>query len=119
IEGEDPARLDERSALLAHHHEAAGDALRAARWHRRAADWSEFRSLASSTAHWRAVRTLAAQAGDSPEAVALRLPAAVGLLRAADYDMVPDDEIAPIFAEGRELALRSGDDAERVRLLLA
>ncbi len=33
-------RLDENAALLAHHHEEAGDAGAAARWHRRAAEWA-------------------------------------------------------------------------------
>src|SRR5204862_2804776 len=32
-----PEQLEERAALLAHHWEEAGDALEAARWHRRAA----------------------------------------------------------------------------------
>ena len=39
IEALVPDKLDESAALLAHHWEAAGDALRAARWHRRAAEW--------------------------------------------------------------------------------
>src|SRR5262245_19658316 len=33
-------KLNERAALLAHHWEAAGEALEAARWNRRAADWA-------------------------------------------------------------------------------
>src|SRR4029079_6817856 len=37
IEGFHPAELDERAALLAHHWERAGEAARAAEWHRRAA----------------------------------------------------------------------------------
>jgi class 3 adenylate cyclase len=35
----DPEHRDERAALLAHHWEEAGEALSAARWHRRAAEW--------------------------------------------------------------------------------
>jgi predicted ATPase len=35
-----PEQLDERAALLAHHWERAGEAARAAEWHRRAALWA-------------------------------------------------------------------------------
>src|SRR5262249_60248320 len=39
IETAHAEKLDEQAALLAHHWEEAGEALRAARWHHRAAEW--------------------------------------------------------------------------------
>src|SRR5207249_9119585 len=48
-----PDKLDERAALLAYHWEAAGDALEAARWNRRAAEWVRATDLAAALGHWR------------------------------------------------------------------
>ncbi len=53
-----PDSLDERAALLAHHCEAAGEKLEAARWHARAAAWAELTSPADGMRHWRRVREL-------------------------------------------------------------
>ncbi len=119
IEKEGGVKLNERAALIAHHWEAAGEALRAAGWHRRAADWAEGPAPQSSLAHWRAVRRLAAEAADSAETLRLRIAACVGLVRAADYDLVDRAEFESAFEEGRKLALESGDDDARVRILLA
>ena len=119
IEREGGVKLNERAALIAHHWEAAGEALRSAGWHRRAADWAEGPAPQSTLAHWRAVRRLAAEAAESAETVRLRIAACVGLLRAADYDLVDRAEFESAFEEGRKLALESGDDDARVRILLA
>src|SRR5947199_406768 len=53
-------KLDERAALLAHHWEAAGESLEAARWSRRAAEWAGVSDLAEAAAQWRKVRELLA-----------------------------------------------------------
>ena len=53
------------------------------------------------------------------ETLRLRIAACVGLLRAADYDLVDRAEFESAFEEGRKLALESGDDDARVRILLA
>ncbi len=45
-------RLDEHAGLLAHHWTEAGDALRAATWHVRAARWVRASDLAASRRHW-------------------------------------------------------------------
>ena len=58
IERQDAERLDERAALLAHHWEEAGEALAAARWHRRAAEWVGRTDFAAATHHWGRVREL-------------------------------------------------------------
>src|SRR5262245_11885216 len=119
IEREGGVKLNERAALIAHHWEAAGEALRAAGWHRRAADWAEGSAPQSTVVHWRAVRRLAAEVAESAEVVPLRIAACVGLLRAADFDLVERAEFESAFDEGRTLALESGDDEARVRILLA
>ena len=62
-----------------HHWEAAGDALQAARWHHRAAEWVVNDSV-SSNDHWKAVRRLL---GDEPQLgrrAGLALAARVGIL---------------------------------------
>ncbi len=113
------AKLDERAPLLAHHWEAAGEPLAAARWYRRAAEWSEERQSPSAAAHWRATRRLAAEIADTPESVRLRIAACLGLVRAADYDLVCAGESSSAFAEGHRLAVDCDDRDSRVRLLLA
>jgi len=68
LETLDPAKLDERAALLAYHWEAAGEPLAAARWHARAAEWIGLNDYAEAYAHWQRVRALLGQAAQSPEA---------------------------------------------------
>src|SRR5262249_5025035 len=57
-----PEKLDEHAALLAHHWEAGGDTIEAARWYRRAAGWVGLADLAGAIGHWRKVRALLADA---------------------------------------------------------
>jgi class 3 adenylate cyclase/tetratricopeptide (TPR) repeat protein len=113
------AKLDEHAPLLAHHWEAAGEPLSAARWYRRAAEWSEDRQSASAAGYWGATRRLATAIGDTPESVRLRIAACLGLVRAADYDMFCSSDSSSAFAEGHRLAVDSDDRDSRVRLLLA
>src|SRR6516165_351914 len=54
-----PEQLEERSALLAQHWEAAGETLEAARWHARAAAWSGTNDPTQSLSHWSRARALA------------------------------------------------------------
>jgi adenylate cyclase len=119
LEEADPAKHDEEAALVAHHWQAAEEPLRAARWHRRAAEWSESNAPSSAVAHWRAVRRLAAEIVDPAESARLRIGACIGLVRAADYDVVGDDEMESAFEEGRALSVEIGDLDARVRILLA
>src|SRR5262249_51244955 len=51
LEDLDAAKLDERAALLAHHWEAAGEPVLAARWHARAAEWIGLNAYAEAYAH--------------------------------------------------------------------
>src|SRR5581483_6733284 len=88
--------LDERAAVLAHHYEACGDQLEAARWHGRAAAWAEVTSPADAMHHWRLVRRLTT----GLEGGELAANARIGLLGMAwRLGMVPD-EAAALHAEG-------------------
>jgi tetratricopeptide (TPR) repeat protein len=109
IEQTYPDGLDERAALLAHHCEASGDKLAGARWHARAATWTERRSLPDSLRHWRRVRHLVSELEASPEREALATKARIGILSLVWRLGTSPDEAAAIRAEGRA-------DAEQARL---
>src|SRR5262249_9499275 len=68
-----PDKLDERAAVIADHLEQAGEALNAARWHARAAQWAGTHDLAAALRHWQGVRKLLSPKTDSQEATALAL----------------------------------------------
>ncbi len=101
-------RLDDRAALLAHHHEAAADALPAAAWRARAATTVET-SPADRLGHWRAVRQLVAGLEPSPERDALAARARDGILSLIWRIGGSPEEAAAVRAE-------AGADAERLRL---
>ena len=109
IERTYPDGLDERAPLLAHHCDASGDSLAGARWHARAATWTERRSLPDSLRHWRRVRHLASELEASPEREALATKARIGILSLVWRLGVSAEETAAIRAEGRA-------DAGQVRL---
>src|SRR5262249_44304516 len=64
-------KLDEQAALLAHHWERAGEALAAATWHARAAEWAGARDRDAMNHHWARVRALLADVPESAETRAL------------------------------------------------
>src|SRR5262249_27982944 len=68
-------RLNEEAGVLAYHWEEAGDALQAARWHRRSARWTEDTDPSESLRHWNKVRDLLPGAVESAEKMSLRLEA--------------------------------------------
>ena len=113
-------RLDERAALIAHHCEAAGDALEAATWSLRAAGWAGYNDPALATFHWRKVRSLTAGFTSSPEATQLGITATVMILAlgwrlgglSADGGQFFEDEAIEIYTEGRRLAESSGSGHE-------
>ncbi len=110
-------KLDERAALLAYHWEHAGEARRAAEWHRRAADWIGSRDRAEMLRHWRKVRTLLATVPESPETLSLGVQACRNIIYSSNLLGIWDDEMPAVFAEGRALAERLGDPGVLVRLL--
>jgi len=112
-----PDKLDEQAALLAHHWEAAGEALEAAHWYRRAAGRAGLADLAAAIAHWRKVRALLAPLPEVRETMELRILAATRLLNFGWRRGVSEDEAAAIFSEGMALALRAGDARAPIGLL--
>jgi class 3 adenylate cyclase/tetratricopeptide (TPR) repeat protein len=109
IEATRSDRLDEHAALLAHHWEAAGEALQAARWHRRAANWLLAGNTPASMTHWKRVYELAGSQPDTRETLEMRFEAC-GKLVIASYQLgIPRDERDRLAAEGREIAERLGD----------
>jgi class 3 adenylate cyclase/tetratricopeptide (TPR) repeat protein len=110
---------DEHAALVAHHWENAGEALEAARWHRRAADWAGLRNLEEALRHWRSCQVLTADLSESAEADAIHLAACVGVLRGATWYLdVANEEAQVSFREGRSLAEQAGDPTTLATLLL-
>jgi class 3 adenylate cyclase/tetratricopeptide (TPR) repeat protein len=109
--------LDERSALVAHHWEEAGDALQAIRWHARAGEWLGLREPVEAMRHWQAIRRLRSDIPESPETLELGARACLWALNLQWRVGLSEDEVARAFAEGRELAERGGDLGARARLL--
>ena len=104
-----PDQLDEHAALLAYHWEAAGEALEAARWYRRAAEWIGTKNSAEAARKWEQVRTLAAKVPDLAEADVLGLVARAQLLNLGSRLGASAEVAAAVFEEGRALANRTGD----------
>jgi adenylate cyclase len=109
IEAQDSARLDERAALLAHHWEEAGEAWKAACWHRRAAEWAGVTNAVEGLRHWERVRQLLRPLAHTPEALQLGIAACVGNLNLCWRLGTPVAEATGIFEEGRRLAQEAGD----------
>src|SRR5262249_21601193 len=109
LEALDAAKLDERAALLAHHWEAAGEAVLAARWNARAAEWIGLNDYAEAYAHWQRVRALLGQAAESPEASELQVRSFLRLLMLGYRVGAFLDEGAAVFAEGKALLERRSD----------
>jgi adenylate cyclase len=103
-------RLDDAAALLAHHHEEAGDALAAAHWHRRAAEWAGVTNVTEALRHWERVRSLVRALPHTNETVQLVATACLGALVVATRVGIPTSRATGIFEEGRQLA-QEGRDA--------
>jgi class 3 adenylate cyclase/tetratricopeptide (TPR) repeat protein len=115
-----PHKLDEQAALLAHHSEAAGEMLAAAKWSARAAGWAGLSDPAAAAGHWRKVRALV-ETGlpQSAETMTLGLTARIWTLRLAWRLGGPEEEAAAIFAEGKALAERAEDSRSLAMLTVA
>jgi adenylate cyclase len=113
----DPDKLDERAALIAYHWEMAGEALEAARWHSRAAAWSNTRNRPEALHHWAKVRALVRSAPDSPEAIELGQRARIWWLELGWRIGISEENATEVFEEGRALAERTGDMASLAMLL--
>jgi adenylate cyclase len=119
LEAAHAEKLDEQAALLAHHWEEAGEALAAARWHRRAADWLWMRDVARSFEHFERVRTLTASLLDDAEGRDHGLRARIMLLQASWRVGLSRAELERLAAEGRQIAARQGDPRSQLDLSFA
>ncbi len=118
IEAAYAEKLDEQAALLAHHWERAGEALAAATWHARAADWAGARDREAMNRHWARVRALLADVPESAETRALGVVACTRMIHNAIFLGDTGVDAAVLFAEGMALAARLEGPAPRVILLL-
>jgi adenylate cyclase len=118
LESASPERADEQASLLAHHWESAGEGLEASRCHRRAALWVEPRDLDGALRHWRRVRELLSESGESAEALALAIETRGQILRIGGLQGIPKEEAENLLAEGRQLVERSGDESQLAELLM-
>jgi class 3 adenylate cyclase/tetratricopeptide (TPR) repeat protein len=118
IEALYPDKLDEQAATLAHHYEAAGHLLEAARWNRRAAEWAGRTNFAEASRLWQRVRMLVREVPEQPETLALGVAASSASLTLAWRLGFSEQETAAIFAEGRAMAERAGDRRGLAKLLV-
>jgi len=119
IERLEPEKLDERAALTAHHWQAAGEPLAAARWNARAATWIGNNDISQSLSHWRKVAELTDGLPESPETTGLALGACIGEL---DYGWrlgLTEEEARAHYERGRALAEKSPDRTPLLLLLAA
>src|SRR5262249_11760636 len=107
-----PDKLDERAALLAHHWEEAGEALMAARWSRRAAEWVGVNDLAAAARHCQKVRALLAGVPETPETMEMGVFTAIALLNLGWRLGMSEEEAGTVFSEGMALARRVGETWE-------
>jgi class 3 adenylate cyclase/tetratricopeptide (TPR) repeat protein len=100
LEAHAGAAADQQAGLLAYHWEQAGRNLDAARWQSRAA--TRLGGIAGeASVHWRKVAELLVDAGDVPEARALRGLALARLVYFASRSGAPHEEVARLFDEAR------------------
>ena len=105
----EPERLNERSALIANHFEAAGEMLEAARWNTRAADWALRTDVHESIRRWRNTMALLGDLPPSEEITGIDLRARHRLARWGARAGMPRDEVDQILEDATELAERSGN----------
>jgi adenylate cyclase len=108
----DPARQDERAALVASHFEAAGDELASARWQLRAANWARRRNLTEAKQRWRATLAHLACVPENDEALTLGIQARARLLQVGARIGIDSVEAQTLFDEGRALAEHLGDKGQ-------
>jgi class 3 adenylate cyclase/tetratricopeptide (TPR) repeat protein len=111
-------RLDEYAGLLAHHWTEAGEPLRAATWHVRAARWVRITDLAASRRHWAQARELLVALPHSAERTRLLLEVYPELINTLDRLGAEPAESEAVFLEAITLA-RQADDRRTEALIEA
>ena len=118
LEMHEANRLDEIAAELARHWEEAGEAMTAARWHRRAAERVVRTDFPASVWHWEKVRALARDNLAEPDDYALIFAAYINLLN-FNYRVGTDlDAAKAVLAEGQALAAKIGDEGLKLTLAI-
>jgi adenylate cyclase len=102
-------RLDEHAGLLAHHWTEAGEALRAASWHVRAARWVRANDLVASRRHWTQARQLLVALPDSSERIRLLLDVYPQLIDTLDRLGAEPAESEAVYREAIDVARRAAD----------
>jgi len=102
-------RLDELAALVAHHFEAGGEELEAARWYARAAHWAGHSRPQDALRLWQLVTSLVDGLGQSEETDALAVFSRVLQLDYAWRLGMDRDRAESLAAEAAEIATRTGD----------
>ncbi len=115
----EPDRLDELAALVAHHLEAGGERLEAARWSARAAHWAGNSQPSEARRLWRKVMDLVEGLDESEETAALAISSRLLQLQFAWRLGIDEAEEARLVAEAEEIATRTGDLHSRAMLRLA
>ncbi|MGH2976083.1 MAG: ATP-binding protein, partial [Solirubrobacterales bacterium] len=105
----EPDRLDELAALVAHHMEAGGETLEAARWSARAAHWAGHTRPQDAMRLWQQVTALADRLEESEEATALAVSSRLLQLEYAWRLGMDRDAEEALAAEATEIAERIGD----------
>jgi adenylate cyclase len=106
IEAQGP--VGENAALIAEHHEAAGDLRAAYEWHMRAGDWSNIRDNTAAQTSWRRARQVAdVLPEDDPDRLTMRI--APRTLLCATATRVGGSGAETGFEELRDLCTAAGD----------
>jgi class 3 adenylate cyclase/tetratricopeptide (TPR) repeat protein len=102
-------RLDELAALVAHHMEAGGETLEAARWSARAAYWAGHTRPQDALRLWQRVTALVGELAESEETMALAVSSRLLQLEYAWRLGMDRKEADALAAEATEIAERIGD----------
>ncbi|HET7485738.1 MAG TPA: adenylate/guanylate cyclase domain-containing protein [Solirubrobacterales bacterium] len=105
----EPERLDELAALVAHHMEAGGETLEAARWSARAAHWAGHTRPQDALRLWKRVTALTTDLEENEETLALAISSRLLQLEYAWRLGMERDEADTLATEATEIAERIGD----------
>ncbi len=109
IEARYADKLDEHAAEIAWHWEGAGDAVQAARWHLRAAEWANVRDAREYGRHMRLAYDLLRESPEDSAAASLLARAAGGLLAQGWHFGMSLEEARAVFSRGQRAVERTGD----------
>jgi adenylate cyclase len=109
IEARNPAAVEENSALIAQHLEAAGELGAAYAWYMRSADWLRLRDVMGARDSWERARAIADRLPADQEGVTGKRIAPRALLTFTGWQVGSAAGSDRWFDELRELATQSGD----------